>query len=488
MIKKLLKMVAGLLAVLVAILLVRTLAVTSRQVPAEPYTPMAIDPGLAAKHLAEAITHKTISYQIPWEVRGDEFLKFHEFLATTYPRAHATLQRETVANNALLYTWKGSDPDRAPIILLAHMDVVPVDKSSENKWTHPPFAGEIADGFVWGRGAIDDKSSVIAIFESIEALIAAGHAPRRTIYLAFGYDEELGGESAKAIAELLKARGVMAEFVMDEGSGITQGIVPGISKPLALIGLAEKGYVTYELSVTGAGGHSSQPPAHSSIGVLSDAITRVENNPFPLRLEGPMRDMLETAGPEMSFPMRMIMANLWLFKPLIVGEFGKGKTTAAALRTTTAVTMMNAGTKENVLPIEAKAVVNFRILQGDTVDGIGDHLKRVINNPEVNVQRYGEHEVFEAGRVSSREDAGFRLIERTARQVLPECAVAPSLVLGATDSKRYYDVSRDQYRFQPMIFTEEDLATIHGTDERIAIENLERAIHFYAQLLKNADQ
>ena len=487
MLKKLVVLVAGIAAVLVAVILFRTLTNTSRQVSSEPFTALAIDRDAAAKRLSEAITHKTISYQIPWEVRGDEFLKFHDFLATAYPKAHATLQREVVAKNALLYTWTGTDPAAAPIILLAHMDVVPVDKASEASWTHPPFDGHIADGYIWGRGAIDDKSSIIAILESIEALLNAGHAPKRTIYLAFGHDEELGGDAARQIGELLKSRGVMAEFTLDEGSGITQGIVPGVTRPLALIGVAEKGYVTYGLTVRGAGGHSSQPPAQTSIGILSEAITKIEKNPLPMRLDGPMREMLETAGPEMSFPMRAVMSNLWLFKPVIMGEFAKSKTTAAALRTTTAVTMMNAGTKENVLPIEAKAVVNFRILQGDTVESIAKHLERVIDNKDVKVERYGDHEVFEAGRVSRRDSAGYRVIERTARQVLPDCAVAPSLVLGATDSKRYYDVSKDQYRFQPMIFTDADLGTIHGTDEKLSIENLERAIHFYTQLIQNLD-
>lgn len=475
------------LAVLVGVLLFRTFTNTSRQIEVSPAPTISLDQDAVAKHLAGAIAHKTISFQAPWEVRGDEFKQFHQYLADTFPKVHTTLTREAVANNALLYTWTGSDPAAAPIILLSHMDVVPVDKASELDWSHPPFAGEIADGFIWGRGAIDDKSSVVATLEAAETLLNSGFTPRRTIYFAFGSDEELGGTTAKAIADLLKSRKVMAEFTLDEGSGIVQGIVPGVAKPLALVGLGEKGYLTLTLSVKGEGGHSSQPPAHTAIGILSQAITRLENSPLPDRLEGPMLDMLRTAGPEMGFPMKLVMSNLWLFKPIIVSQFRKSKTTAAALHTTTAVTMINAGTKENVLPIDAKATVNFRILQGDTVASITEHVKRVINDDRVQVSTPDAgHETFEAGRISETEGPAFALLSKTAREVMPECAVAPSLVLGATDSKRYYEVSKNQYRFQPMLFTDADLKTIHGTNERIAIDNLARAVQFYVQLLKNA--
>lgn len=476
------------LAALVGALLWRTFTNTSRQLTVNPIAPTTLDNDAVARHLAGAITHKTISFQAPWEVRGDEFKQFHQYLAETFPKLHATLKREVVADNALLYTWPGSDASMAPIVLLAHMDVVPVDKASERDWTHPPFAGEIADGYIWGRGAIDDKSSVISILEATEHLISSGFAPRRTIYFAFGSDEELGGTTAKAIADVLKSRQIMAEFTLDEGSGIVQGIVPGVARPLALVGLGEKGYLTLTLNVKGEGGHSSQPPAHTAIGILSEAITRLENNPLSDRLEGPMLDMLRTAGPEMSFPMKLVMSNLWLFKPVIMAQFAKSKTTAAALHTTTAVTMMNAGTKENVLPIDATATVNFRILQGDTVASITEHVKRVINDERVQVAQNAGQDAMEAGRISETDSPAFKLLARTAREVMPECAVGPSLVLGATDSKHYYEVSKNQYRFQPMLFTDADLKTIHGTNERIAIDNLARAVQFYIQLLKNAQE
>lgn len=485
MLKRVLRYLVLGLGLLVCVLVARTVLNPSRQVPAEPFTPMAIDRDAAARHLGAAITHKTVSFQAPWDVRGDEFKQFHAFLAETYPKVHATLQREVVSENALLYTWKGSDASAEPIILLAHMDVVPVDKASEQNWKHAPFGGEVADGYVWGRGALDDKSSVISMLEAAEALLGSGFQPKPTVYFAFGSNEELGGSSAQAIAALLKERGVMAAFTLDEGSGITQGIVPGVANPLALIGLGEKGYLTLELRVTGTGGHSSQPPPHTAIGILSQAIVNIENNPFRNRLDGPMLDMLVTAGPEMSFPMKLVMSNLWLFKPLIISQLAGSNTTAAALHTTTAVTMLNSGTKENVLPSEAKAVVNFRILQGDTVASITEHVKRVVNDERVVISVNDAHETFEAGRLSDRDGAAYALLAKTARQVLPSCAVAPSLVLGATDSKRYYDVSKNQYRFQPMVFTDEDLKTIHGTDERLSVENLERGIQFFVQLLKN---
>jgi len=489
MLRRVLLVLLSVLAVLVLVVLGRTLLMRQALPPTPVFTPPAIDANAIATRLAKAIPYRTISHQIPWEFRGSAFTEFHAYLAATYPQVHGALQREVVNDYSLLYTWPGSDPAQPGIILLAHMDVVPVEAAAEAAWTHPPFAETIADGYVWGRGAIDNKSGVITILEAAELLLGEGFTPKQTIYFAFGHDEELGGiDGAAGIAARLKERGVKAAFTLDEGSGITRGIVPGVEKPLALIGLAEKGYLTLQLRITDEtqAGHSSQPPRETNIGILARAAARLEDNPFPNRLDGPMRELLISAAPEMPFAQRMVMANLWLFEPVVVRMLAASKTTAAALHTTTALTMFTAGVKENVLPREAKAVVNFRILPGDTVAGIIERTRRVVADERVVVEDLGEHEVYEAGRVSSMDSVGYRVLTTSIRQACPEGAVAPGLVLGATDSKHYYEVSVDQYRFQPMIFDNDDLKTIHGQNERVSIENLGRACLFYVQLFRNA--
>ncbi len=481
-----------LLAIVVAVvllfgvLLVRTYTYPSLQVETGPWEPVTFDADAAADHLAGAIRIKTISHQIPWEQRLSAFTEFHAYLAETFPKAHAAMTREVVNDYSLLYTWEGSDPEAQPILLLAHMDVVPVDGASAQEWTHPPFDGVVADGHIWGRGAIDDKCSVIGILEAVEALSAEGFQPKRSIYLAFGHDEEIGGKmGAGKMAALLEARGVKAWFCLDEGSAAVDGIIPGIDWPIALIAIAEKGYVTLELVAMGEGGHSSQPPAQTSLGVLAAAIAKLEAQQMPGGLRGPFRQLFEYAAPEMTFPMNVVMSNLWITAPLVKRIMLGDPTTAAALRTTTAATIMEAGTKENVLPIKSRAVVNFRILPGDTSEDVVAHVKAVVNDDRVRIKILGT-DTSEPSPVSDPESESYRLLARSVRQVFDGAPVAPGMTLGATDSKHYHAVADNVYRFQPQVLSSADLAGIHGTDERIEIENFLRGIRTYAQIIKAA--
>lgn len=479
-------MVLVTLAIFAGVLLTRTALFASRQVDPSPYTPIALDPQRAAAHLAEAVRFKTISHQDPAQFDAAPFEAFRAFLAERYPKAHAAMQRETVGEHSLLYTWPGSDAAAPPIILLAHYDVVPVEPGTEGDWTHPAFDGVIADGFVWGRGAIDFKSGIIGILEAAEALLAEGYQPRRTVHFAFGHDEEIGGGNGAArMAALLQERGVKAHFLLDEGAAVTQGIVPGIDGPLALIGLAEKGYVSLELIVEGTGGHSSNPPPQTNIGILAAAIARLEKNQLPARLEGPVREMFDHAGPEMKFPMRLVMANLWLFKGLVKKQLTATAAANAALRTTTAATIFEAGTKENVLPARARAVVNFRILPGETVETVLEHAHQAVNDSRVHIAPVDSRDINNPTPVASAATPVYQALANSIRQVYPDAVVAPTLTLGGTDAKHYYGVTENIYRIQPMLFTTKDLEMIHGTNERLAIDNLANGIRVYAQVIRN---
>jgi carboxypeptidase PM20D1 len=485
--KFLLKALGLIIVVIVVVVLGRTLLVSSKQLDPQPHDPIPLDEDGAVARLAQSTTFNTISHQIPWEFRGSAFTDFHAFLQESFPQAHETLAGEVINDYSLWYTWEGTNPDLPPVVLLGHMDVVPVDTASEQAWTQPPFEGVVADGYIWGRGTLDDKSSVMGILEATETLIVEGFKPARTIYYAFGHDEEVGGNNgAKAMADLMKERDIHAWFTLDEGSAIVDGVVPGLDGPIALISLSEKGYVTLELSVEGEGGHSSQPPPHTSIGILAAAITKLENNPMPARFEGPLYDMLTYAGPEMAFPLRMVMSNMWLFKPIVQGQLEGGNTTRAALRTTTAVTMMDAGTKENVLPIQAKATVNFRILAGDSSEDVIAHVTETIADERVTVTELNPEETSEPGPVSDVEGAAYALVNQAVRNVMPDTPVAPGMTIGATDSKHYHDVADDNFRFMPVVMTSEDLGTIHGTNERIAIDNYLRAIQIWGEILQKA--
>jgi carboxypeptidase PM20D1 len=245
------------------------------------------------------------------------------------------LRRETVGSHSLLYTWQGSDTSLNPILLIGHLDVVPVEASTERDWLHDPFGGGIADGFIWGRGAIDNKSAVLGTLEAVEMLLAEGFQPARTVYLAYGHDEEVGGAAgAGEIAALLKARGVELQMVLDEGGMIGNGILSGISAPVALVGIAEKGFATIEVSTRVPGGHSSLPARQSAIGILSAAVARVEQSPMAARLEGPTRELFDRIGPQLPTMQRAIFANLWLTAPLVLRRLEASPTTNAMVRTT----------------------------------------------------------------------------------------------------------------------------------------------------------
>jgi carboxypeptidase PM20D1 len=369
---------------------------------------------------------------------------------------------------------------------MGHMDVVGVDPQTEDDWAYPPFDGRIADGFIWGRGAIDDKVGVMATLEAVEMLLGDGFQPSSTILLAFGHDEELGGQEGAALtADHLRSRGVDLEYVLDEGLFIIDGVVEGISQPVAMVGLAEKGYASIELTVEGIGGHSSMPPPETAVGILSTAIHRLEQNQFPVRLEGPVRQGLEVLAPDMPFASRIFVANLWLFRGLVEKQLARSPETNATVRTNTAATMFEGSIKENVLPQRARAVVNFRILAGDSIAGVIEHVSRTIDDPRVQVRTL-EGLTSEPSPISPTNTPSYELLQRTIRQVFPEVLVAPGQVVATTDSRHFADLSANIYRFLPAWMGREDLARVHGTNERIAIENYERAVRFYVQLIHNS--
>lgn len=490
--KTLLKLVGLLVLVVLIVVLARTLFIPSRQIGALPHTPEKIDAQKVSRDLAGAIPFQTVS----WEGGGtdqqkkatqDAFVGFHTYLEKTFPQVYAKLDHEVVRANSLLFTWRGRDTSLKPVLFMGHQDVVPIEPGTETKWTHPPFSGEIADGFIWGRGTLDDKMTIIGLLEAVDMLLSQGFQPKRTIYLAFGQDEEVGGlEGAEKIAQLLKSRGVQLDFVTDEGGFLSQGMVPGVTAPVALLGTSEKGYLSLELSVETAGGHSSVPPPESSIGILSRAIHRIETHPMPAHVHGPIGEFLEYSGGSANFPMRMVFKNMWLFGPVVQHILESSPDSNATLRTTSAATIFQAGTKDNVMPSRATAIVNFRILPGDTVESVTEHTREIVDDPRVKLQPMAGEPPSEPSIQSPADSPEFRLMQKTLAEVYPQAVVAPFVFVAATDSKHYASLTRNTYRFAPLVLDSEDVARIHGTNERISIDNLRRSIDFYIQLMRNA--
>jgi carboxypeptidase PM20D1 len=483
--KKILGFVTVCILAVLGVVVYRGATFQSVQMPSAPMGPISVEVGQAARHLSAALQFQTISYGVQAPLSKDAFEAFHHFLETTYPGAHGALDREIVGGFSLLYTWRGSDPTLKPLLIMGHFDVVPVPPDTLTDWGQPPFGGAIVDEVIWGRGALDDKVNVIGAMEAVEWLLMEGFQPRRTLHLAFGHDEEVGGEQgAVKIAALLEERGTELECVVGEGGSIVADTMPGVDAPVALIGIAEKGYLNLTLSVKQSGGHSSMPPDRSAIGILAAAITRLEDHPFPASISGPSLEMFATFGPEMPFVQRMVFANLWLSKPLVKRLLSGAPETNAMLRTTTAVTMMNGGVKDNVLPTEATATVNFRIMPGETTESVIARVREVIADERVTIEP-AEGSLREPSIVSNTGAPAYQLLVKTIRQVCPDVLAGPYLVLGGTDARHYEGVTSNIYRFTPIRLGKGDTAMLHGTNERIRVDNFGEVCRFYVQLVRN---
>lgn len=484
MIKKIRISVAVILITVLAVMTARTLRVESRQLRTDITPGITIDGNRAAQNLSRALTFRTIAHGDPSRTEPAEFLRFHRFIKERYPRLSAGLRREKINRLNLLYTWKGSDPALKPILLMAHMDVVPADGTTLTKWTHPPFSGHNDGTFIWGRGALDMKSTLVAILESVEFLLGQGFRPRRTVYIALGCDEEQGGrQGIKLVTELLASRNVSLDMVLDEGGSIVRGMIWFLQAPVALIGIAEKGYLTLELVVESHGGHSSMPPRETPAGILCAAIARLEAGQFPLRPGGVTGRMLEYLAPESTPAMRFVLTNLWLFGPLVRWQMAADPSSAASLRTTIAPTMLQGSDRENVLPSRARATVNFRIIPGETAESVTAEVRRIIGDERVKIFTAGSPS--EPSPISSISSKEFQELRKTIGQVFPGAVSAPYLVLGATDSRYFRGISASIFRFSPIVLTKDDLKGIHGIDEKISVDTLKRAVEFYARLIRN---
>ncbi len=480
-------LIAGvLLAGVMAMVLFRTVQLSYEPSGINPVERPAFDSTAAVERLSRVVQFPTVSRQDTADVDHEAFEDFVGFMEEAYPRVHETLRRERVGRNGytLLYRWQGRDTSQAPLMLMGHYDVVPVEEGTRQEWEHPPFGGRRADGFVWGRGTLDDKSGTLSTFEAAEYLLETGYQPEQTVYLVAHHDEEVGGDfGAAEVAKLLKERGESLDFLVDEGMPVAQEIMEGIDSPLAMIGVAEKGSVTLQLEVVREGGHASMPPQETAIGELASAIHELKQNPMSAQFGDLLQRTFEPLSQELPFVYRMGLANLWLFRPVVKSRLARLPHTNAAMRTTIAPTIFRAGMKTNVLPAHAEATVNFRIHPQDNVESVVSHARETIDNPAVEVETLGEGR--EPSFVSDVNTESFQKFKRSIWETFGEIPVAPSMFVAATDSRHFHDLTRDIYRFRPIRARPSDRTRVHGTDERISVDNYLEMIHFQIRLLRN---
>jgi carboxypeptidase PM20D1 len=448
------------------------------------FTPvaLAVSQHPAVEHLSRAIQIPTVSHQDRSKIDYPCFDEFLAFMRSTYPKVFATLQVDRVADYSVVMRWPGIQDSLKPVLLDSHYDVVPIEPGTEQDWDQQPFAGVIADGFLWGRGALDDKASVIATLEAMEILLAEGFQPERTLLFSFAHDEEIGGQDGAAnIVKYLQSQNVQLEYMIGEGGMILKDnpFVPG--KDLAMIGLAEKTYVTLTLKAKGDGGHSSMPVRNNAIVRLAKAVQALHDNPFEAQLQPPVTDLLKTVGREVGGLKGFVMEQQWLTEPLLLKMLSDSPQSNALIRTTTAVTMFDAGIKENVISQQAEAKVNFRLLPGYTEEQLIKAVAKIIDdeNVEIHTKRWQK-----GPPVADINGAGYAAVKGAIKTALPHVLVAPSMLTATTDSPHYIPVAPEIYRFHSFTLPMSHAGSIHGTNERIAVEAVVKSVTVSKALIK----
>ena len=436
-------------------------------------------------NLSDAIKIPTIANRDESLVDWAPFDEFHAMLEKAYPLMHEKLTKEIVSTRSLLYHWKSEHPEKEPIALLSHQDVVPVTPGTEGDWKYPAYSGEVAEGFLWGRGAIDMKNHLIGVCEAVETLLEEGYVPERDVYICFGHNEEVMAEGeicgADCMMRWFKERGIKLDSVLDEGGAILEAKVDKvIDGHLAGVGIAEKGHVDFEISVNAKGGHSSQPPKHSALGELSRIVCRLENNQFKAELTPQLYSLFNEIGKNTTYPVRCVMSNLPVLKPLVTKICSEIPPVASMMRTTTAVTMATGSPAPNVLPQKATVNVNFRIMPGQTIDDVEAHIRKIAG-PKAEIKMVSGKN---PSKISPTDSRAFNAIREICKEMDPKAIVAPYLVMGGTDARNYEDVCDNIYRYSPFLMDTALLLTCHGTNERIPLTSLKDGVVFFKKYIK----
>ena len=476
----------SLVALLVVIMFLRALMFNPGRRQKVEGTEVELQSKDIAKHLSGAIKFKTVSNPDADKTDWAEFEKFRNYLVKTYPKIHEVLEKEVISEHSLLYKWSGKDTGKKPLALLSHMDVVPVMPGTENDWEQEAFSGHIDDEYVWGRGTQDMKGHLISVCEAVEQLLHQGYVPESDIYLCFGHNEEVVGSvggGAKAIAETLEKRGVELGMVIDEGGAVIPGNMFSVPRSdIAVIGIAEKGYADIKITCKKEGGHSSQPPKDNGLVDLAKILVKLDKKQMKQRFTYTVKHLFGNAGRYMSFTMRLLLSNLWITKPLVLKALSTSPTSNALTRTTITPTMAEGSPAGNVLPQTAYVNVNARVLHGEKIKDVEDHIKKCAKGIDIEMELQRGKEPSAVSTIDCEE---YEIVKKTVKQIHGDLPVAPYLMVGGTDSCFYERICSKIFRVGPFKMTKEAIGSIHSTNEKIAIHVLENGVKFYIQLIYN---
>ncbi len=470
--------ILGLVAIFIAVILIRTLAFKPLPQPKILDDSANFKSDESIKALQELIKCKTISYYDPSLEDDNEFQKLISLLPTLYPSVFKVCEFKQLPDRALLFKWSGKTGEK-PTVLMAHYDVVPVE---EHSWEKPPFDAIIEDGVLWGRGSLDTKVTFNGVLFAANTLINEGYVPKNDIYFAFSGGEEVNGNGAVNIVNYFKENSIEPALVVDEGGAVVENVFPGVKSPCAMVGIAEKGMLNLEFSVKSNGGHASSPAPHTPIGILSRACCKVENNPFKMHITKPAAEMFDTLGRHSSVVFRMIFANMWLFKGVLNMICKKsGGELNALLRTTVAFTQSEGSNAPNVIPPRATMTANLRLNPKDTVDSAVEYIRKTIDDDSVELI-LGSN--MNPSGVSQTNCEAYNKVASAVANTWKGCIVTPYLMVQCSDSRHWGVISDKVYRFSAMDLTSEERKTIHGHNERIRLETANSAVEFYIRLMK----
>ena len=466
----------GLIVVLIFIILIRTIKFKPILYP-EMKKKFEIDEQRVLESLSEKIKMPTISYLDGRKINQQAFKDFKLHLKSRYPLINKHADYHEIGTG-LMFKLNGKSSEE-PTVLMAHFDVVPV----EGKWSFEPFSGDIDDHYVYGRGTLDTKHSLNAIMESLEFSLSQEKTFKNDLYVCFSGDEEIYGETQKLMVDYFKDHDIKPYIVLDEGGAIVSNMFPGVSKKVAVIGIAEKGFMNLKLTAFSKGGHASTPLKDTALTILSKAVLKLnKTKKFRLKLSDAVRVLFDTLAPHSkSFLIKMIFANLWLFTPVVklIAKLSGGEL-LSMFKTTQAFTTSEASDAINVLPTSASVGINYRLRPLESSEDVVKKIKKIIKNEDIKVEVL---KVSEATTTSMIDEA-FGLVRQAIKKTWPDVIVSPYLMVATSDSRHYHEICDRVYKFSPMDVSKDDLKLIHGEDEKISIDNAIHGTYFYLNLLE----
>ena len=452
-------------------------------IKAPKYTPRTVEFPQAemdayAEKLGDMIRIPTVSKKEDEDL--SQFYVYHKELERLFPNVHKTLDL-TVLQGTLIYRWHGTDRERRPILLMGHQDVVP---ASDAGWLTPAYSGAVIDGKVYGRGALDCKSTMFTQLQAVEELIQSGFEPGCDIYLEYAINEETGGAGAKNAMEYLRDQGITLALVLDEGGAVIDKAVDGMDRPYAVVGVTEKGYMDLKITAQGKGGHSSTPPRNTPAARLFAFANEIEKKrPFQKRMLPETIKMLSQMAPAFPFGLRFILGNLWLFRPLVkvlmpvVSPFGE-----AIMATTCCFTMMQGSEATNVIPKEPYIVANLRTTSFQGCDASLALLRKYANKYDLKIEVLLRRD---ASPVSNIHSAEYAYLESCIREKFPGVGVTPYIIMGGTDCRHFHALSENALRFSPVPMSSAQSASCHAVDENVDMTALCEGVQFYKYFMKN---